>query len=265
MLGAIIGDIVGSRFEFKSFKSTDFELFSSECDYTDDSICTTAIADAILNKKPYQESLLEWCRKYPNPTGAYGNRFSAWIHSENPQPYGSYGNGSAMRVSATGWLFDNETEVLKQAELSALPTHNHPEGILGAQSVALAIFLSRKGAGKEEIRRKIEEKSGYNLSMTCDEIRPAYQFSETCRETVPQAIIAFLDSENFEHAIRLAISLGGDADTLTAITGSIAEAYYRHIPENFKKKALEFLPNDIKSIVEQFYQKTESGFAFQEN
>ena len=255
MLGAIIGDIVGSRFEFKEFKSTEFELFDAECDYTDDSICTVAIANAILNKKSYKDELLKWCRKYPAPMGSYGNRFSTWIYSENPQPYGSFGNGSAMRVSAVGWLFDNETEVLKQAELSALPTHNHPEGVKGAQSVGLAIFMSRKGASKEEIRREIQEKFGYNLSITCNEIRPTYHFSETCQGTVPQAIVAFLDSVDFESAIRLAISLGGDADTLTAITGSIAEAYYKHIPEYIKKKAMEYLPEDMKLTVEQFYQK----------
>ena len=254
MLGAIIGDIAGSRFEFNGFKSTRFELFDPVCDYTDDSICTVAIADAVLNKKSYQDSLLEWCRKYPNPMGSYGNRFSAWIKSENPQPYGSFGNGSAMRVSAIGWLFEDEVETLRQAALSAIPTHNHPEGIKGAQAVALAIFRSRNGADKSEIIKETEQKFGYNLQLTCDEIRPAYRYSETCQDTVPQAITAFLESKDFEDAVRLAVSLGGDADTLTAITGSIAEAFYKEIPSVISKKALEYLPKDMKSVINQFYR-----------
>ncbi len=252
MIGAIIGDIVGSRFEFNNTNKTDFELFTSDCDYTDDTICTIAIADAILNKKSYKNSLLEWCRKYPAPKGAYGASFARWIHSEDPQPYNSYGNGSAMRVSPVGWLFDGYQKTITQAQLSALPSHNHINGIFGAECVAALIFkLRTKELSKAKIRDYV---SGYGYGYeirSVSRIRKTNTFNETCHVTVPQAISCFLESADFENAIRLAISIGGDSDTIAAITGSIAEAFY-DIPEDIKTTALSYLPSDMKAIINQF-------------
>lgn len=258
MLGAIIGDIVGSRFEFNNTDKTDFELFTPECSYTDDTICTVAIADAILNGKSYKESLLEWCRKYPNPKGAYGASFARWIQSENPQPYNSYGNGSAMRVSPVGWAFDNYQEVLKQAELSAVVSHNHPEGIKGAQCIANLIFHLRTGQiDKDSVKRRIEHYFGYEI-QSVKHIRKFNRFDETCHITVPRAISCFLEANDFEESIRLAVSIGGDSDTIAAIAGSIAESYYL-IPENIKNQALAFIPGDMRIIVYQFYNTIQNG------
>lgn len=248
MYGAIIGDIVGSRFEFNNLKSTDFELFAPQCDFTDDTICTVAVADWLLDGGDLAGIMQTWCRRYPNPKGAYGGGFRRWLWSANPQPYNSWGNGSAMRVSAVGWLCHSEAEVLEKAEESASITHNHPEGIKGAQAVALAIYLARKSASKQEIKNEIMRRFAYNLSQTCDEIRPNYQFNESCQETVPQAIVAFLDSNSFEEALRLAVSLGGDSDTLTAITASIAEAYYGDISP-FIREAKRYLDLDMIKIL----------------
>lgn len=260
MLGAIIGDIVGSRFEFNNTNSTDFELFTDECSYTDDTICTVAIADAILNKKSYKDSLLEWCRKYPNPKGAYGASFARWIHEKDPQPYNSYGNGSAMRVSPVGWLFDSYQKVLTQAQLSALPSHNHIGGIFGAQCVADLIFHLRTGKiDKEAIKRCVKASFGYEI-RSVNHIRKFNSFNETCHVTVPQAISCFLEANNFEETIRLAVSIGGDSDTIAAIAGSIAESYYP-IPEWMKYEAMECLPDEIKTIVEQFYTITQNEFS----
>ncbi|MDP4270362.1 MAG: ADP-ribosylglycohydrolase family protein [Bacteroidota bacterium] len=256
MLGAIIGDIVGSRFEFRDFKSKAFELFHPECDYTDDTICTVATADWLMNDEAlqacqYQVTLLDYCRKYPNPMGGYGGSFARWIRSESPKPYGSFGNGSAMRVSPIGWFCNTLEETLDVAERSATVTHNHPEGVKGAQAVAVAIFLARFGKSKEEIKEDIVTRFGYELDKTCDQIRPTYQFNETCQGTVPQAITAFLDSTDFEEAIRLAVSLGGDSDTLTCITGAIAEAYYG-IPDALVNRALQYLPEDLLEVCTTF-------------
>ena len=255
MLGAIIGDIVGSRFEFNNTNSTDFELFTNECAYTDDTICTVAIADAILNAKSYKDSLLEWCRKYPNPKGAYGSSFACWFRSNNPQPYNSYGNGSAMRVSPTGWLFNNIDDVLKQAEQTAIVSHNHPEGIKGAVCVAELIYKLRTGATKNYPTAAFDYGFATGLKYeipTLDYIYENNTFNETCQGTVPQAIRCFIDANNFEETIRLAVSIGGDSDTIAAIAGSIAEAHYP-IPDEIKAAAINKLPEDMKIIVEQFY------------
>ncbi len=251
MLGAAIGDIVGSRFEFFNHKSKDFELFHQHCDYTDDTICTAAVAEWALDgcQGDLARILQSWCRRYPNPAGAYGTRFSMWIAEAQPKPYQSWGNGSAMRVSAVGWLFHRLEDVLRYAEQSAAVTHNHFEGIIGAQAVASAIFWARTGESKDFIRERIQQHFGYDLSQTCDDIRPHYEFVESCQETVPPAITAFLESVDFEDAIRLAVSLGGDSDTLTAITGSIAEAYYRDIPSYIVESALIILPDDIREVL----------------
>ncbi len=254
MLGAIVGDIIGSRFEFNNYRDTDFELFTDQCEFTDDTICTAAVADALINNKPFDESLQYWCRKYPNPKGGYGGRFTRWIQSDNPQPYFSYGNGSAMRVSPCAWFSEELYLVLEDAERSAVCTHNHPFGITGAKAVAECIFQAKKGAFQEKIKKIIEDKYGYDLSQDIDTIRKNNTFDETCQVTVPQAIIAFLESNDFEHAIRLAVSIGGDSDTIAAITGSIAEAYYL-VPSHIKDKAMEYLPDEIQELIKTFYHK----------
>lgn len=252
MLGAIIGDIVGSRFEFNNTNSMNFELFTDESTYTDDTICTVAIADAILNGKSYKDSLLEWCRKYPNPKGAYGGSFANWIHSEDPQPYNSFGNGSAMRVSPIGWAFDSYEEVLQQAELSAAVSHNHPEGIKGAQCIADLIFHLRTGKiDKDAVKRCIKQSFGYEIPSV-DYIRETNSFNETCQGTVPQAISCFLEAKDFEETIRLAISIGGDSDTIGAIAGSLAEAAYK-VPKEISDKALDLLPTDMLNVIGYFF------------
>lgn len=251
MLGAVIGDIVGSRFEFHNYKSTNFELFTEQSHFTDDTICTVAVAEWVIGGCRYDLNtiLQKWCRRYPNPMGAYGARFGEWIWSSNPQPYDSFGNGSAMRVSAIAWVYDKLTDVLNLAHDSAAITHNHPEGIKGAQATAAAIFWSRTGESKQFIRDNIQDYFGYDLHQTCDEIRPDYTFDESCQGTVPQAITAFLESDGFENAIRLAVSLGGDSDTLAAITGSIAEAYYRGIPNRILMPTLQILPEEMAEML----------------
>lgn len=253
MLGAIIGDIVGSRFEFNNTRRKDFELFTSECGFTDDTVCTVAVADAVLRDVDFGKTLHDWCNRYPYPMGAYGGRFSAWVHSTDPKPYGSFGNGSAMRVSACGWLSTRE-EVLSKAKASAECTHNHPEGIKGAVCVADCIHHAFRGATKEEIRALVTSEYGYNLDKTCDEIRATNTFDETCQVTVPQSVICFLESTDFEDAIRLAVSIGGDSDTIAAITGSIAEAYYG-IPEKIRIKALAYLEADMKEVIHLFEKR----------
>lgn len=254
MLGAIIGDIVGSRFEFDNTNSADFELFTDESTYTDDTICTVAIADAILNGKSYRDSLLEWCRKYPTPKGAYGGSFVRWIHSADPQPYNSFGNGSAMRVSPIGWAFDSYQEVLRQAELSAAVSHNHTEGIKGAQCVADLIYHLRTGKiDKDAVKRCVKHSFGYEIPPVA-QIRETNSFNETCQVTVPQAISCFLEAKDFEETIRLAISIGGDSDTIGAIAGSIAEAYYK-IPDNIAVVAISKLPDDMFTVLHSFIGK----------
>ena len=253
MLGAVIGDIAGSRFEFDNYRYTDFDIFSPDSDFTDDTICTVAIADWVLQgcNNNLASILQGWCRAYPCHKGAYGGRFSQWIEWKDPEPYNSWGNGSAMRVSAVGWAFATLEETLHFAEQSAAVTHNHPEGIKGAQAVAAAVFWARTGMGKAQIKENITRQFGYDLSQSCDQIRPHYHFNESCQETVPQAVTAFLESDDFEHAIRLAVSLGGDSDTLAAITGSIAEAYHG-IPASMREHALAILPRRIAETLLTF-------------
>ncbi len=250
LLGALAGDMIGSVFEYSNQKDTNFPLFSPGSQLTDDSILTLAVAQAILDGGTYELCLLNFARRYPDR--GYGGGFSQWMSSTNPQAYNSYGNGSAMRVSAVGWAFNSEEEVLEQAQASAEVTHNHPEGIKGAQAVALAILRARQGGTKYDIRAEAEKLFGYDLQRTVEQIRPGYSFNETCQETVPQALIAFLDSHDFEHAIRLAVSLGGDADTLGAISGSIAEAFYGRVPGEIAEEVWKRIPEELRNIIVQF-------------
>lgn len=254
MLGAIIGDIVGSRFEFSPTNRTDFALFGKGCSFTDDSICTIAVADAILRGVTYQEALLDWCRRYPYPMGGYGGSFARWLRAEDPQPYGSYGNGSAMRVSAVGWLFGTEEEVAEQAKLSAACTHDHPAGIAGAQATALAIYWARQGVAKEEVVRRAAAWGGYDLGFSWERVRN--RFDETCQGTVPVALKCVAETESYEEAVRLAVSLGADADTLGAIVGGIAEALYG-VPEAIAEAGLRYLPADMAAVYEAFKKQVE--------
>lgn len=201
------------------------------------------------------ERMQQWGRRYPHPMGAYGNMFSQWLRSDNPMPYNSWGNGSAMRVSAVGFAFDTLEETMNVAKKCAEVTHNHPEGIKGAQATAAAIFMARTGSPKEVIRRYITDTFGYNLDRSCDDIRPTYGFDGSCQGTVPESIIAFLDSKDYEDALRLCISLGGDADTMGAITGAIAGAYYNKMPYALYEFGMEKLPKDIQNVVGLFNSK----------
>ncbi len=266
VIGAIIGDIVGSRFEFNNHRSKDFELFNEDCFVTDDSIITLAVAKAILetdrevmlgisNKRQdnlYLNRLANNTVAYMQQIGrnypdcGYGSNFGQWIFSENPQPYGSYGNGAAMRISAVGAIVETVEDVKILSRAVTMVSHNHEEGIKGAEATAMAIFLARTSHNKEQIRKYIEE-DYYTLDFTLDEIRNTYLFNETCQKTVPQAIQAFLESDSFEGAIRNAISIGGDSDTLAAITGSIAEAYYG-VPDDLVEVALTYLDDELLEI-----------------
>jgi ADP-ribosylglycohydrolase len=259
MLGAIIGDTVGSVYEFNNIKTTIFPLFDPRCNYTDDSVMTMAVADWLLTDPQHgmdtlETSFLNFAQKYPCPMGGYGPGFYRWLFEPETfvegksHPYNSFGNGAAMRCSANGWMFDTLEETERVAGLSAAITHNHPEGIKGAQSTAAAIFMARNGKSKEEIRNYISTKYGYNLNRTCEEIRPVYDWDSSCQGTVPEAMVAFLDSTDFESALRLAVSLGGDSDTLACITGGIAEAYYKNIPDSIALKIWELIPEDFKAI-----------------
>jgi ADP-ribosylglycohydrolase len=250
MIGAIAGDIIGSVYEFNQIKTTEFELFVPESEFTDDTILTVAIADSLMTGRPYETTLREYSSRYP--FAGYGGMFREWILSDEPQPYNSFGNGSAMRVSPVGFAFNEMEKVRAEAKKSAEVTHNHPEGIKGAESTAAAIFLARQGENKETIRSYIETEFGYNLHQTVDEIRPTYRFDETCQGTVPQAIIAFLDSTGFEDSIRLAVSLGGDSDTLACITGGIAQAYYKQVPPDILYAVESILTADLLDMVNQF-------------
>ncbi len=250
MIGAIAGDIIGSVYEYNNTKSKDFPLFDPRCEFTDDTVLTVAIADAILSGKPYLESVRRIGRKYPDAD--YGGSFMQWLNSDNPKPYNSWGNGSAMRVSPVGFAFNTEDEVMDQSRMTAEITHNHPEGIKGAQATALAIFWARTGHGKEKVREKITELFDYDLNRKLDDIRPYYSYDVSCQGTVPEAIIAFLESESYEDAIRNAVSLGGDSDTLACITGGIAEAFYNGVPEHIRAKVEEILTLDLWDITDEF-------------
>ncbi|MFC1943202.1 ADP-ribosylglycohydrolase family protein [Chloroflexota bacterium] len=250
MIGAVAGDVIGSVFELSSIKTTEFPLFSSNATCTDDSILTIAVADCILNGKDYAKTIKEYGRDYPYR--GYGGMFLRWLASDSYEPYNSFGNGSAMRVSPVGFAFNSLDEVLVQAEKSASVTHNHPEGINGAQAVASAIFLARTGNNKNAIREYIESTFEYDLSQKLSDIRPSYRFDETCQGSVPQSIIAFLESDDYEDAIRKSISLGGDSDTMACITGGIAQAYYKTRPDHIVQRVRGILPAELLNIVDSF-------------
>jgi ADP-ribosylglycohydrolase len=254
MLGAIAGDILGSIHEFHPIKTKNFDLLNSECVFTDDTVMTAAVADSLMNKIPYVESLQMWGRKYPR--AGYGGWFSKWIDSDFPKPYNSFGNGSAMRCSSVGWLFEDEGSVLEEAKKSAEVTHNHPEGIKGAQAVALGVMLCRQGSTKLEIQEKLEDLFDYDLSQTMEQVKFNYSFDVTCQGSVPQAITAFLESEDFEDAIKNAISLGGDADTQACIAGALAEAFYMKIPDQIKEFVLTRITPDILDVLHQLHVRT---------
>jgi ADP-ribosylglycohydrolase len=250
MIGALTGDIIGSVHEFARTKRVDFPLFEASTTFTDDSVLSIAVADSILSGELYVDMFHRYTRAYPGR--GYGLRYLDWARSESRAPYNSWGNGSAMRVSPVGYAFDDPQSVLDEARRSAEVTHNHPEGIKGAQATALAIFMARTGGAKEEIRSTVQSRFGYDLSRTVESIRPGYGFNESCHGTVPEAIIAFLDSDDYETAIRLAISLGGDADTLACITGGIAAAFYGGVPRALAEPAMALLDPPLRQVVDRF-------------
>ena len=260
MYGAILGDIIGSPFEFdRGDKTKDFKLFSRRSHFTDDSVMTLAVCEALLKvgqdvtvkeiEDAVISSMQSWGRRYPH--AGYGGYFRRWLTARHPEPYNSYGNGSAMRVSAVGWLYDSLEKTRTVAKATANVTHNHPEGIKGAEATASAIFMARNGSSKEEIKKYIENEFHYDLNRTLNEIRPGYHMDETCQKTIPEAIIAFLEAKDFEDAIRNAVSLGGDTDTLGAITGSIAEAYYG-IPEWLITECRKRINKDMRIVLDDF-------------
>lgn len=261
MLGAIVGDIVGSVYEDNPIKTTEFPLWGQGCKITDDTVMTVACADALLQslgKRPKDvravvvERMQYWGHKYPD--AGYGRSFIEWLNASDPQPYGSWGNGSAMRVSAAGWLYDTILKTADHARYTAEVTHNHPEGIKGAESLAAGIFMLRCGKTKDEVRSYVRGVYGYDFTFTLDEIRPSYGFDVSCRGSVPQAFMAFFESCDFESCIRNAVSLGGDSDTIAAMAGSLAEAYYG-IPKEIEMKALSFLDEEMRDVYHKFTEK----------
>jgi ADP-ribosylglycohydrolase len=250
MLGAIAGDIVGSVYEFNNRRTKDFPLFSRDSFFTDDTVLTVAVADTLINGGDYVSQFKHYYKRYPD--AGYGGNFCRWVASANREPYNSWGNGSAMRVSAVGFRFNDLETVLQEAAASAAVTHNHPEGIKGAQATATAIFLARQGQSKIAIRDYVESTFGYNLQRTVAAIRSVYQFNESCQETVPEAIIAFLESTDFEDALRTAVSLGGDSDTLACICGGIAEAFYGGVPEGIVTEVCDRLDPFLLKTVDAF-------------
>lgn len=263
ILGAIAGDVIGSTYEFMPVKTTDFPLFRYEkhsrlnSSFTDDTVMTVANADWLLHGGSLAKIMQYYGKEYPY--AGYGGMFSGWLIDTTPQPYNSFGNGASMRVSPVGWAFNTLEETLDAAEESAAVTHNHPEGIKGAQAVAASIFLARRRKSKEEIKEYVMTKFTYDLNRTCDEIRPWYQFDETCQGSVPESIICFLESHDYESAVRLAVSLGGDADTMGAMAGSIAEAFYGGVPELIRAKTCRRLPDDFMDILYLFGEKYKIG------
>ena len=266
MYGAILGDMIGAPFEFdRGNKSKDFQIFSSGTHFTDDTVMTVAVAEALMEtegktpdeiKAALVRSMQKWGARYPH--AGYGGMFRRWLRMKDPQPYGSFGNGSAMRVSAVGWLYDSLEETRRIARLTAEVTHNHPEGIKGAEAAASAIFLARCGKPKDEIRDYIVQEFRYDLSRTCDEIRPYYHHVETCQGTVPEAVTAFLEGTDFEDVIRTAVSLGGDCDTLTCIAGGVGEAFYG-VPEDMIRECRKRLPEDMLTVLDAFKEKISGG------
>jgi ADP-ribosylglycohydrolase len=250
VLGAIAGDIIGSLYEFNNIKSTDFNLYNSTSNFTDDTILTIAVTDCIINNKDFSKTIWEYGREYPNYS--YGLSFINWLNTSNPKPYGSWGNGSAMRVSAIGSHFESLEEVLEMAKQSAEVTHNHPEGIKGAQAAASAIYLAKYGKSKTEMKNYLSNQFNYDLDFTLDNIRDSYSFDVSCQGSVPQAIVAFLESSDFESTIRLAISIGGDSDTIACIAGGIASAFYKEIPLEILEYASNKLPVEFREILEKF-------------
>lgn len=263
MIGSIAGDIIGSVYEYDNIKTKDFRLFGRYSDITDDTIMTVAVERVMLDeakkkiktppvllKRKLVKSMTELGRKYPNY--GYGEQFSRWLKSKHPKPYNSYGNGSAMRVSSVGMLFDSLDDVLKYAKMSAEVSHNHPEGIKGAQAVAAAVYMAHNGATKKEIWEDLEALSHYDLNHSCEEIRN-YKMDGTCQKSVPEAITAFLEGESFEDVIRTAVSIGGDSDTIACIAGGIAEAYYGKVPEEIQRHVQNKLLPDLLVVVNEFY------------
>ncbi|MDX9786872.1 MAG: ADP-ribosylglycohydrolase family protein [Desulfobacterales bacterium] len=255
MIGAIAGDMIGSPYERHPIKTRDFEIIVSG--FTDDTVLTVAVANSILTGAGYAESIIDFAQRYPN--SGYGASFRDWMWSGDPKPYNSWGNGSAMRVSPVGFAFETVDEVLEEAKRSAEVTHNHPEGTRGAQATALAIFLARKVGNKKIIRDEIAGRFPYDMNRTVDEIRHGYRFDVSCHGSVPESIISFLDSWSYESAIKNAISLGGDADTMACIAGGIAQAYYRDIPGWIVEAVSEKLPADLMEVVVSFQEKFGCG------
>jgi len=252
MLGACIGDIIGSVYEFQAWKSREFPLFSEKSEFTDDTVCTIAVAECLLDGTDPAAALRLWGRRYPGR--GYGGNYAVWLKDANMGPYNSYGNGAAMRVSPAAWLGRSLEEALAFARQVTEVTHNHPEGIKGAEATVTAIWLARQGETPGHIRKRIQEAFGYDLSRSVDEIRPSYRFNEICQDTVPQAIVSALEADSFEGAIRNAISLGGDADTLAAIAGPIAEVLFG-IPEEIRKRGWARLPKGMRDVLERLYEK----------
>jgi ADP-ribosylglycohydrolase len=253
MLGAIAGDVIGSVYEGQPVKTTDFPLFSPGSNFTDDTVLTVAIADAILNNIEYSAALKQWGRRYPN--AGYGGKFYQWLFSPHSEPYHSWGNGAAMRVSSIGFAYEPQDDVLLQARDSAAVTHNHPQGIKGAQATALAIYLARGGKNKAQIKTEIQQRFDYDLNRRLDDIRPEYFFDVSCQGSVPESIIAFLESHDFESAVRNAISLGGDSDTMACIAGGIAQAFYKTIPDHIVKKVKSRLPDAFIEVIDAFNER----------
>jgi len=252
VIGSIAGDIIGSIYEFENIKTTRFPLFQDSCFFTDDTVLSVALAESILTGENYENLMRDYYLIYPN--AGYGGKFRKWATGEIQGAYNSWGNGAAMRISPVGWAYDDLDTVLKKAEEFTVITHDHPEGIKGAKAVASAIWLARKGHSKSYTKMFVSIQFGYDLSRTCNDIRPEYTFNESCQGTVPEAITAFLEGSDFESCVRLAVSLGGDTDTLACITGSIAEAFYG-IPTHIADKAMEFLDDELKAVTVAFMNK----------
>ncbi|MDW7650836.1 MAG: ADP-ribosylglycohydrolase family protein [Bacillota bacterium] len=253
MLGAIVGDIIGSVYEFENYKAQDFPLFNPQSRFTDDSVLTVATAAALLAERGFRETYQDYFHRYPE--AGYGGRFYQWAKNREREPYGSFGNGSAMRVSPVGFACRSLTDVLRVAKECASVSHNHPEGIKGAQAVAAVIFLARAGGGKDEIAQYITQAFGYDLSVPLANVRPWYTFDVSCRGSVPYAIRAFLESDGFESAVRLAVSIGGDSDTLACMAGAMAESFDGEVPWELTKEALLRLPADLAAVIRDFYSR----------
>jgi ADP-ribosylglycohydrolase len=253
LLGAIAGDIIGSVYEFNNTHDYHFELFTPGSFFTDDTVLTVAVADCLLHGKDYVRTIWEYGNRYPGR--GYGTRFQNWLGSKEHKPYYSFGNGAAMRVSPVGFAFETMEKTLAEARRSAEVTHNHPEGIKGAQAVAVAIFLARRGESKPRIKSYVTSTFGYDLSRALDEIRPTYDFDETCQGSVREAIIAFLESSDYEDAIRKAVTLGGDSDTIACITGGIAQAFYDKVPEYIVRESRERLDPQLLRIIDEFNER----------